>query len=164
MSPKHTWEQEAACNTCGATGLYIGFAERDGAAVVCRRCKGTGKITLRVEWEEFTGRKDTHDVSRVFQTNPGVGIGTGTNEDGDSFDLKDFGGISYDEWREGALFPSGTEMRRVTCPAWWYQCADYNKKPEWRECLTAGSFSWCQHFNDKEACWRRLDKENADES
>ena len=31
------------CQACGGTGLYKGMAERDGAAVVCSCCNGTGK-------------------------------------------------------------------------------------------------------------------------
>jgi hypothetical protein len=30
-------EVEAECRACGGTGLYVGFAEKDGCAVVCYR-------------------------------------------------------------------------------------------------------------------------------
>jgi hypothetical protein len=51
-------------------------------------------------------------------------------------------------------------MRKYTCPAWWYQSADYKKKPNWKECLACGSFSSCKHFSIKQNCWDRFDKES----
>lgn len=40
---EHIIKIECECNACKGTGLYVGMAERDGAAVVCYTCKGTGK-------------------------------------------------------------------------------------------------------------------------
>jgi hypothetical protein len=51
-------------------------------------------------------------------------------------------------------------MRNYTCPAWWYQSADYTKKPEWEECIACGSFSECKNFSNKEKCWEKFDAEN----
>ena len=51
--------------------------------------------------------------------------------------------------------------RIITCPAWWYQVADYEKKPQWGECLlgTGWRFDECEHFANKAECWDRWDKE-----
>jgi len=40
---KEKIELDIVCQSCDGTGLYKGFAEKDGAAVVCSRCDGTGK-------------------------------------------------------------------------------------------------------------------------
>lgn len=150
----HKIEQEAECTACGATGLYVEMAERNGAAVVCHRCKGTGRIVAVLEWDDFTGRKERTGVRRVLEVNPRIEVG-----EGGAVRLDDFGGMSYQDWANGLPFPSGSEMRRFTCPAWWYQSANYNLKPEWDECLCAGSFSHCDHFGQKAKCWERFDKE-----
>ena len=156
----HALTFEAACAACKATGLYVGMAERDGAAVVCSACKGTGQRTLVVEYDDFEGRKARTGITRVFEANPGIGIGQGHTKAGQEFQLEDFGGQSYADWWGGQPFPSGSEMRQFTCPAWWYQTADYARKPKWDECCF-GTFSHCRHFVAKDQCWQRWDRENA---
>jgi hypothetical protein len=156
----HDLEFEAECKACGASGLYVGLAERDGSAVVCHICKGTGKETIKISYDEFTCRKPVKEpVERVFEVNPGIVIGKGN--DG-RYSLSDFGGMPFEDWNAGAPFPKGSENRKFTCPAWWYQSADYEKKPNWKEC-ESGSFSKCSHFFTKEECWKRWDKENSGE-
>lgn len=146
-----------ACKDCKATGLYCGMAERDGAAVICHTCKGSGKAHHVFEYEEFEGRKKRSDVQQVFQTNPGICIGTGKTGE---FKLEDFGGMPYAEWLDSKPFKDGMENRKFTCPAWWYQGADYKRKPEWKECGGPGcSFSNCKSFSTKAECWKRWDKE-----
>ena len=152
---KHKWEQKAKCNACKGTGIYVGLAERDGAGVVCHTCKGSGCKTIVVEWEEFDGREERSDVSRVVEVNPGICIGEGKSA---SYDLHDFGGMSYQEWRFGKPFPPKSEMRKFVCPAWWYQTADYQRKPNWDKC-TCGVFSACKHFHEKSKCWAQWDRE-----
>lgn len=147
-------EHDEKCKTCKGTGLYVGFAENDGAAVVCSNCKGTGCVHFVHEYEEFEGRTIKPDVDWVFQCNPGIGIGTGGEHQ-----LRDFGGMSYDAWLEFELFPTLTEMRRFVCPAWWYQSVDYTKKPKWDKCQWGGTFSGCKYFDDKAACWELWDTE-----
>ena len=145
------------CKSCGGTGLYVGMAERDGAAIMCHTCKGTGCHKFRYEYDEFTGRIDRPGVARVYETNPGICIGTGRGHR-----LEDFGGIPLKEWEAGLPFVSGTENRKFTCPCWWFQNADYKRKPKWPECDSSlgCSFSGCTHFRDKEKCWERFDNEN----
>lgn len=143
------------CSSCGGTGLYSGLAERDGAAVVCNICDGTGCEVVRVKGVEFIKRKRTRKVDRVYQVNPGICIGKGKDN---QYKLEDFGGMTYDDWVKGKSFPVGSENRRFTCPAWWYQLADYDKKPQWKECGW-GSFSSCSSFCNKDKCWERWDRE-----
>lgn len=155
----HKMTVDAACESCKATGLYVGIAERNGSAVVCGHCNGRGKQTLTFQWDDFKGRKRRKDVKRVVQCNPGIGIGEGTKDDGITLKLEDFGGMTYDDWVAGKKFPPGSEMRAFTCPAWWYQTADYKRKPDWDECIGIGSFSQCKHFKAKSKCWERFDRE-----
>jgi hypothetical protein len=150
-------EHDEKCKACDGTGIYVGMAERDGAGVVCRKCEGTGCFHYKYEYEEFTGRKDRIGVEQVYQTNPGIVVGKGKGK----FELSDFGGIPYRQWLDNEVFPAGSEMREFTCPCWWYQSADYSKKPDWEECWSSlgSSFSQCKYFGEKEKCWVRWDEE-----
>lgn len=151
---KHRIELKQKCIPCGGTGLYSGMGESEGCAVVCSSCKGTGCQDFVHEYEDFEGLVEREDVKRVYQTNPGIKIG-----EGNGYRLEDFGGIPYENWKAGKPFRLGTENRKFTCPAWWYQSADYKKKPRWKECIGIGSFSSCPYFGNMEECWRRFDKE-----
>jgi len=142
-------EFDEKCPSCNGTGLYVGMAERDGYAVICYTCKGTGKHHFTHTYEEFEKREEREDIRGVVQTNPGICLGGNY----------DFGGMSYQDWKEGKPFIIGMEMRLYTCPSWWYQSADYKKKPEWKECGWGGSFSDCKHFSTKSICWEKWDKE-----
>ena len=148
--PVLEWYQE--CKACKGTGLYIGFAEKEGAAIVCNRCKGTGKEHLKLKYNKFVGRKDNPNVTHVFAVNPGIGVDNGKITPG---------GVSKEEWLRNPESPKlpGNELRLHTCPAWWYQSADYAKKPNWKEC-GFGNFPQCQYFPTKNKCWERWDKEN----
>ncbi len=150
----HVIELEVACEPCKSTGLYVGMGERDGAAVVCSRCKGTGKAKYRHEYSDFTGRKEREGIRHVVAVNPGICIGEGRG-----LKLEDFGGMSYEDWKKGTPFERGMENREYTCPAWWYQSFDYKRKPKWDDC-GFGSFSACPSFQGKAKCWERFDKEN----
>lgn len=54
---------EVNCLACRGTGLYAGYAEPDGVAVICDDCKGTGAVML--DYSLFTGRKKRGDVTTV---------------------------------------------------------------------------------------------------
>jgi len=148
------FEVKEKCSQCDGTGLYVGLAERDGASVVCSHCKGSGCFEFKHEYEEFSSRTIRKGIKRVLQNNVGIVVGSG-----DNCKLEDFGGITYKEWLNDGKFPNGSEMRNYSCPAWWYQCSDYDKKPNWDECIFGGSFSSCKHFCDKSKCWERSDNE-----
>jgi len=153
------WDQE--CEACGATGIYVGFAERDGFGVVCSRCEGSGKQEMKMTYTPFRARKRRKGMRRVLQINPGIGVGRGKEKE---YALDAFGGMTYEMWWEGFEFLQGQEMRKFTCPAWWYQSADYKKKPDWDECggMLGRSFSACEHFPHKNGCWDRFDQEQKD--
>jgi hypothetical protein len=125
------------------------MAEMDGFAVVCTHCKGTGKVHRTIEYDDFDGRQPREGIHTVIECNPGIGVGGDLN----------FGGQSYESWKSGNPFPSGSEMREFTCPAWWYQTCDYRRNPRWRECLLGGFFSECDHFANKAECWKRFERE-----
>jgi hypothetical protein len=151
---KKVFEADVKCKACGGTGLYVGFAEKDGSAVICHDCKGTGKFHFRYEYEEFTKRATRNNVKWILQNNPGIGIG-----EGNGFKFSDFGGMSYKDWKSGKKFDDSMAMKKYTCPAWWYQSVDYKRKPNWETCPGIGSFSDCPHFKTKEKCWSRFEKE-----
>ncbi|MFC1453851.1 hypothetical protein ACFLQL_01590 [Verrucomicrobiota bacterium] len=154
---RHTIEYDCKCEACKGSGLYVGFGEKDGFAVVCHTCRGSGKVHVKYTYEDFEGRTDKKGVKQVLECNPGIGVGQSEKL---GLTLKSFGGISYEDWKAGKKFKLGTEMRQYTCPAWWYQTADYKKKPEWKECWSSNSFSDCAQFKTKEKCWERFDKEH----
>ena len=142
----------AECRSCKGTGIYVGFAEENGAGVVCSRCRGQGFKELT--WEPFEGRKERKDVVRVYRTNPGIRIG-----ENDFIRLTDFGGMSYKKWLETGEFPLGSEDRQHTCPAWFYQFI--GKKPDWKKCdCLGGRFFQCRHFDNKDQCWKEWDDDN----
>lgn len=143
---KHVFETDCECSACNGTGVYKGFAECAGAAVVCQRCSGTGKAHIKVEYSDFTGRKERKGIVRVYETNPGFGLGP----DGP-------GGMSYADWFRGQAFPRGSELRDKVCPRWWWQSA--GAKPPEPECadFCCGLFTECRHFGTKAACWAKWD-------
>jgi len=145
--PKMSYIRE--CKSCRGTGIYKGFAEGEGVGVVCCDCRGSGKEIIVDNYTEFTGKKQRRDIDIVFQSNCGIGLGKTSN-----------GGISYKEWFKNSTFPIGTENRQNTCPAWWYQSADSNKKPNWNECGLVDMFKNCKCFKIKEKCWDKFDKEH----
>ncbi len=154
---KKTIEFDEKCKACNGTGLYKGMGERDGFAVVCRKCNGSGCFHFKHEYEDFTERTTRAGIEQVLEINPGICAGVGKEG---QYNYKDFGGMPYKDWVEGKPFIPGMEMRQFTCPAWWYQTADYKKKPEWGECTIGGAFSSCPYFDNKEACWERWDTLN----
>ena len=147
-----TVEVDVECSACRGTGLYVGMCENDGAAVVCVKCNGTGKVHMSLT--PFTGRRKRDGVTRVFETNPGfIGLrGSDSSE----------GGISYEDWLAGKPFPHGSENRKRTCPFWWLQITDFAARPDWEECKCRkplNRIDHCPHFGSKEKCWARWDKE-----
>ncbi len=52
------------CASCDGTGLYVGFTEPPGSAVVCHYCKGTGG--RRSSYTLFTKRKPKRGIHTVY--------------------------------------------------------------------------------------------------
>ena len=149
-----TIEWREKCKSCKGTGIYVGFAEKDGYGVQCHTCKGTGVCNRQIEYEDFDGRVCRTDVHTVLCVNPGIGVGV-TEE----LPRGTFGGKPYDLWLVNNTFYAGSEMRKHTCPCWWYQSADSSKKPHWDECGWGVRFPQCEHFAEKGKCWERWDRE-----
>lgn len=57
-------EIQTECQPCSGTGLYCGFAEPEGTAVICHGCGGSGAATIR--YKKYTGRKRKRNVQRVM--------------------------------------------------------------------------------------------------
>ncbi len=150
----HKIEFDCQCPACKATGLYTGFAEHDGFAVQCILCHGTGTKHEVVEYDDFEGKREKPGVVQVIEVNPGIGLGLAPG-----LTIASFGGMPYSDWWAGKPFPAKSEMRRFTCPAWWYQSANYDKKPDWKECHGFGLFSTCPSFAHKDTCWERFNRE-----
>ena len=152
----HTLKFRCQCKSCGGTGLYSGMGEAKDVGVVCHTCKGKGFYDETVRWKDFEGRLLRENTKWVIQTNPGISVGQNKER---GIEFEDFGGMKYEDWWDNKDFPPKSEMRKYTCPAWWYQSADSDKKPKWDECLGCGRFDNCDHFATKEKCWERFDKE-----
>lgn len=154
----HVIGYDCVCTDCKGSGIYVGMAEKDGFGVVCYKCKGTGQRHEKIEYDDFDHKKKLQLV-RVLECNPGIGVGIAPEK---GFTEESFGGMPYEDWFAGKPFPLKSEMRAFVCPAWWYQSANYDLKPEW--CREYGfglsSFSSCDRFPQKELCWQRFDKEH----
>ena len=148
---KIEWVEE--CADCQGTGLYVGIAERDGAAVVCYWCKGTGKRKRSFTYQEFTGRKPKLGVRRVYDHGAGYILHPEVVP----------GGVTLQEWEKDpeSVKRRGSELREHTCPLLWYQTTDDSKKPDWDECIKiwGGRIKDCKHFPQRAKCWERFDKE-----
>ena len=149
MTQTISWTQQ--CADCKGIGLYQGMGEREGASVVCKSCRGTGEQHFTKEYEPFAGRRKPVGITQVYQTNPGIMLAN---------DIVP-GGVSIEQWLEEPDSPqqAGAEMREHTCPAWWYQGANFSLQPQWSECRKSMKFSDCPSFAKKEKCWERWDRE-----
>jgi hypothetical protein len=150
----HKLSFDAACKACQATGLHVGIAERDGAAVLCHTCKGTGKQIIVVEYDDFEGRKERPEVERVFQVNPGICI---CKEKG-RFTLDEFGGMSYEDWESGKTFPPGSEKPKVYLPGLVVSIRRLREKAG----MERMRLGFIQYFGSKDKCWERWDAENSE--
>ena len=150
------------CGACKGTGLYVGMAERDGAAVICTRCDGTGRVVHQASYPKFKGRKKRDDVRRVYHTAGGYGITTQdiTTEKGETIHFSRFG-CSYEDWLKG---DKPKPIEELHCP---YihtnqsmQDRDHEAYPLYKErcnqeALLGGWISDCKLFNKKAECWLR---------
>jgi hypothetical protein len=151
---------EIQCTSCDGTGLYIGMAEKDGAAVICSTCKGTGKSTFKRTFAKYHGRVRRDDVDRVYQTAGGYVIGSKNFETPDKKTIRFAeSGVAYEEWFRGAKpLPiedlhcpyqhTHQEMRSSDHPA----NALYKRRCD--AVLTlGGTISSCKLRRDMTRCW-----------
>lgn len=80
------------CKECKGTGLYVGFAEHKGSAVVCYHCKGAGAVEFKAP-PEFSGRKRRAGITSVSRPGSGWNLVPG----------RDLGAVTYEEFLAGKL-------------------------------------------------------------
>ncbi len=78
---------DAECTACGATGLYVGFAEPKGTAVVCVQCNGSGCKTIG--YRPFVKRKGRRGVLTVRHS-CGLFVATGVGATGEFITYETF--------------------------------------------------------------------------
>ena len=143
------------CSACDGTGLYVGVCERDGAAVVCYRCKGTGRVYIEQHYTKFTARQKKKNVKRVFEHAGAYIISAEDVEvNGKNIPFSEYG-VSYEEWLAGEA-PKPLEC--LHCPFMHtQQMLDRNSTLYKTRCNTGLKFgsriSDCQFMPEKEKCW-----------
>ena len=153
MDPvREGWQRfsaETECEFCRGTGLAYTPNVRDGAALVCRDCQGTGRRVIVIDFRRWRGRQERTDVNRVYA----VAVGHVVDDETD-------GGVSIEEWRADpdSVYRRGNEIRSMYCPAWWNNELD-RREPDWPECRLALRFPLCSKFRVREQCWERYDAE-----
>ena len=75
------------CQSCQGTGLYAGFCEPRGTAVICHGCGGKGWAIY--SYKEFTGRKRKPGV-RSISNSRGTLIAIGVGAVGKSMTYEQF--------------------------------------------------------------------------
>ncbi len=78
---------QAECTACGATGLYVGFAEPKGTAVVCISCDGTG--CMEISFKPFICRKGKRGIA-IVKRSAGTFIPTGVGPTGEPVTYQEF--------------------------------------------------------------------------
>lgn len=136
------------CQACDGTGLYVGMAERDGSAVVCSRCKGSGNYAYHFEYEPFVERTAPPEgVTRVHLARGYVL----------SPKHPDCSGIPVNEYEPGMVVPADEGLY---CP-YLYTHQVWCAKPEKRHpdyepaapVLAGRYISSCKHWDSKAECW-----------
>ena len=149
------------CPFCRGTGVYTGMGERDGAAVVCYKCDGTGCYDYIYEYEEFTERKKRKDIKRVYLSGYGYCITAKKPVTLDNGIYVDFPneGVSYKEFLEGTM---PKHIKTMGCPMSADQGACHDIKGFTDVCnnLNGGWLSYIPSCkcNDKMKCWERFEK------
>ena len=147
------FEVDIKCQSCEGTGLYVGLAERDGAAVICHVCKGTGKYHHKFTYDEFTERKERGDVCRVFKTTCGfVHSAFDVEVDGKTIEFSK-AGVLYVDWKEG-IEPA--PLKTLYCPKMWTG-QQWNSKTCDKHCLCGSSINNCPNRKNMAQCWDEYD-------
>ena len=162
---------KCTCGSCNGTGVYQGFLERDGLAVVCSYCNGKGyytidldertqivqdiktKATYVVEDGIIDGRVDLfrglvkrNDIKYVvFSTarclSPQYCFEHGVSEDEV---------LPYEKFLKGNLPVPESDL---LCPAQLVQT--YSNDDFDNDCICVGCFSDCEKFRTKK-CWDKF--------
>jgi len=149
------------CSACKGTGLYVGMAERDGAAVVCRVCKGTGCGIVKLQFNKFKGIKKRDDVVRVFDNSCGFIISAkNVVVDNKQINFED-AGVTYDEWQAGK---TPLPIKDLHCP-FLHTCQMLDREGKLytsrcREGLRGfGEITKCKYYPNKNECWKIHEEE-----
>jgi RecJ-like exonuclease len=151
---------ERACGACGGTGIYVGMGEREGAAVVCSSCKGTGKVTLHQKHPKFKVRVRRKDVERVFQTGCGYIISAkDVKVEGKPTVRFSQAGASYEDWLNGA---TPKPIEDLHCPYMHtnqnMQMSDHEAHDLYLDRCSGGNLGSliadCKLNHDKAKCWQ----------
>jgi len=144
------------CQACTGTGLYVGLAERDGTAVVCHTCKGTGESTTT--YRPFVERQPApRGVQRVHLA---MGYVLSTKEP------RCNGGVPITEWAPGVAIPPDEPLY---CP-YLYTSQEWCAFKETRSYTTPNGkshsyqtapigagmdISACPRWPETAECWKR---------
>lgn len=153
---------EIVCKDCNGTGLYVGMAERNGAAVICNKCNGTG--CKKFTYTPFTERKLRKGIERVYENGHGYVIGSAdiTTEEGKTIHFSQYG-CTYEEWLSGV---KPIPIKELCCPyQHTYQELRYKDVNALYESRCSHSLRLsdrikdCKLYKCKETCWEIYDKE-----
>lgn len=139
---------QAVCNACGGTGLYIGMAERDGVAVVCSTCNGSGAMTVR--YTPF--KRQLPAPASVTSVHVARGYVLG-----DKHPACD-GGLPIEQWKQGVIVPAD---EKLYCP-YLYTHQDWCAHPRDPENnhnnapMLWGRIDECPYWIEKDECWKRF--------
>ena len=153
-------ELEIECEACDGTGLYSGMGESKGLAVVCRKCKGSGKYMYKFEYNDFTGLKERGDIERVYlPTGYKLGLGI-INFDGVGEIDMNKKGVSYSEFLEGKR---PNRIKEIECPMMADQGACHRVEGFVDGCNDlgigwGGTISNCKNQCNRMECWERYEK------
>lgn len=143
------------CSACNGTGLYVGMCERDGSAVICSTCRGTGCVQFT--YATFYSRNSRLDVERVYKSSQGFCI-SAKDVTSDKGRLLPFSqaGVSYSEWLNGK---EPEHMDFLGCPMQADQSACHKVEGFTERCDTlglgfGGSISKCPKHDDCVECWK----------
>lgn len=138
------------CTNCGATGIYKGMGERDGAGVICSNCEGKGYVIFR--FNRFKQKKNREDISRVYKSGHGYCISDQDviKEDGSLIRFSKFG-CTYEDWKNGK---QPLEIEDLVCPYLANNRGMGNEPLQrCRELCRFGFINECKFFNQKHICW-----------
>jgi hypothetical protein len=155
------FEKLIECPACRGAGVYVGMAERGGAALVCYKCKGTGAYQLKIEYEEFTGRKERPGVKRVYLSGYGYVIAP------KKLDIRNIGevdlsleGVRYEDFINGK---TPEHIETLACPMLADQSACHAIKGFTDGCekLHGGTLlglrlTSCNYYPNRSECWKRF--------
>lgn len=144
------------CRSCGGTGVYQGIGERDGAAVVCYTCDGSGCEEFAMTYTPFKQRRIRTDVNRVYLKGYGYCIVPRpiTLSNGVFVDFSKEG-VSYEEFLNGK---EPKHIKQMGCPMLADQAACHKIKGFTDRCddLNGGFINHIPSCKckDKLECWK----------